>query len=273
VSAFHAAAALEYPMNSLESQGKKRIMSLLRRCSVAPIATTSTRPSLKGRDSNPGAGARCHKRNIASAVIAGMSAFKNHLGLILYEDRQGKAILSGPRTQWFVNPPLSYERGGVGSGEVFTVPGANPVGWTDAEILAALLARRIFISDLGTTPEITWSFGYAPNGPESKAFVLHDYGCANKGFEIGHRYNPDGSITPISCTCREVHDMLLEAMLVVGVKEHHARVIHEAVLIGGRSGELVVHPGSAVTFSGVRWRGSGRAGAGTSDSPNVRRCP
>lgn len=162
-----------------------------------------------------------------------MSRFTDHLGLILYEDRQGKAILSGPRTQWFVNPPLSYEVGALGSGEVITVPGMNPVGLTDAEILAALLARRIFISDLGSTPQITWSFGYAPNGPESKAFVLHDYNCQFKGIETGHRYNPDGTLTPVSYTCREVHDLLLESMLVVGIPEHHAHIIHRAVLIGG----------------------------------------
>lgn len=162
-----------------------------------------------------------------------MSAFTGHLGLILYEDHLGHPIMRGPVTQWFCWPPLTYMVGSEDSGERITLPAFNPVGHTELEILALLVAKKIMVSDLGSTPQVAWSLGYLPNGPESKAFYLHDYGYVMRGQNIGHRYNADGSVTPVSYTRKQVDDLLLEAMGVLGCDPGKSRLIYDAVRLGG----------------------------------------
>ena len=166
-----------------------------------------------------------------------MSAFTNHLGLILFDDDQGRAVMHATdQTLWFVNPPLTYYVGSEDSGARITVPSFDPTGLTEAEILAKFDDRTAFITDLGSTPRITWSLGFSPSGPEAKAFVLHDYGYRYKGENIGHRYRPDGTLGPVSYTREEVDGLLLEAMGVLGIDPHKARIIYDAVRLGGATG-------------------------------------
>lgn len=161
-----------------------------------------------------------------------MSAFTNHLGLILYEDDRGHAITTHGRTQWFLSSPLTYLVGSEDSGERITVPAFNPVGKTELEVLAALASGQAFLSDLGSIPQIAWSLGFSPSGPEAKAFVLHDLGCARKGRNIGYRYGADGHLTPVSYSGKRVDELLLEAMLVMGCDPKKSRTIYDAVRLG-----------------------------------------
>lgn len=165
-----------------------------------------------------------------------MSAFTGHLGLILYEDAKGRAILREHRTQFFCNPPLTYMVGSEDSGERITVPAYNPVGMTDAAVLAGILAGSIFITDLGSIPQVAWSLGFSPSGPEAKAFVLHDYGYARRGKDVGHRYRADGSLESVSYTRAQVDGLLLEAMGVLGCDPIKSRIIYDAVRLGGAKG-------------------------------------
>lgn len=162
-----------------------------------------------------------------------VSAFTGHLGLILYEDHLGRPVMRGPVTQWFCWPPLTYMVGSEDSGERITVPGFNPVGRSELEILALLASGQAFVSDLGSTPRIAWSLGFLPNGPESKAFLPHDYGYRMRGVNVGHRFNPDGSVTSISYTRKQMDDLLLEAMGVLGCDPGKSRIIYDAVRLGG----------------------------------------
>lgn len=162
-----------------------------------------------------------------------MSLFTNHLGLILYENQAGHPVLRHGATQWFVNPPLTYMVGAEESGERITVPAFNPVGRSDMEILGLLAAERVFLSDLGSIPQIAWSLGFTPAGPEAKAFVLHDYGYLKKGLGVGYRYSGTGHLEAVDYTREHIDNLLLEAMLVVGADPGKARIIHEAVRIGG----------------------------------------
>jgi hypothetical protein len=163
-----------------------------------------------------------------------VSKFTNHLGLILYEDHDGRPVLRNGRvTQWFVDPPLTYMVGGEDSGERISVPAFNPVGLTELEILGALASGQAFVTDLGSIPQIAWSLGFTPSGPEAKAFVLHDYGYVRKGVAIGHRYGADGHLTPVNYSRSQVDGLLLEAMGVLGCDPHKSRLIYDAVRLGG----------------------------------------
>lgn len=161
-----------------------------------------------------------------------MSDFTNHLGLILYEDRQGRAITVHGRTQWFLSSPLTYLVASEESGERITVPSFNPIGKTDLEVLVALQAGQAFLTDLGSIPQIAWSLGFSPSGPEAKAFVLHDWGCRRRGRAVGYRYTADGHLVPVSYSGKRVDQLLLEAMLVTGCDPLKARTIYDAVRLG-----------------------------------------
>lgn len=166
-----------------------------------------------------------------------MSLFTNHLGLILYDDAAGHAMLRGnDQPLWFVDPPLTYRVGAEDSDLRITVPSFNPVGQSAERIRAGIAARSIFVTDLGSTPQIAWSLGFSPAGPEAKAFVLHDFGYAHRGVNIGHRFMPDGTLQPVSFDRAGVDGLLLEAMDALGVDPGKARIIHEAVRLGGAGG-------------------------------------
>lgn len=161
-----------------------------------------------------------------------MSAFTTHLGLILYEDHRGRAVMNEGRTQWFLSSPLTYMVGSEDSGERITVPAFNPIGKSELEILAALAMGTAFVTDLGSIPQIAWSLGFSPSGPEAKAFVLHDLGCARNGRNIGHRFVDGGGMVSVSYSGARVDELLLEAMLVVGCDPHKSRTIYDAVRLG-----------------------------------------
>lgn len=165
-----------------------------------------------------------------------MSAFTNHLGLILYEDDRGRAITRHGRTQWFLSSPLTYMVGSEDSGERITVPAYSPIGKTELEILGALASGTAFVTDLGSIPQIAWSLGFSPSGPEAKAFVLHDVCYARGGVDVGHRYGVDGHLNPVSYTRRQADNLLLEAMGVLGCDPVKSRLIFDAVRLGGAGG-------------------------------------
>lgn len=166
-----------------------------------------------------------------------MSDFTGHLGLTLYDDDQGRAVLrAADQPLWFVSPPLTYMVGSEDSGLRITVPSFHPEGLTQAEIEAAIAAGTAFVTDLGSIPKIAWSLGFSPSGPEAKAFVLHDYGYSRRGVDIAHQYRADGSLAPVSLDREQVDGLLLEAMGVLGINEGHARIIFDAVREFGAHG-------------------------------------
>ena len=111
--------------------------------------------------------------------------------------------------------------------------GFNPVGKSFSEIEAALAANPAIPSDLGSTPPIAWSRGFLPNGPESKPFRIHDEGYRRRGVGLGHCYTASGALQALDYTRKQVDDILLEAMMVVGCDPLKSELIYEAVRLGG----------------------------------------
>lgn len=165
-----------------------------------------------------------------------MSRFTSHLGLILYEDDRGRARMKEGRTQWFVNPMLTYDVGEELSGETITVPAYDPAGKTDAEIIAALILGTIFLTDLGSIPQVAWSLGLSPAGEAAKAFVIHDRIYVMKGLNVGFRVDFAGDGEPVSYTRKQADDLLNEAMKVCGVPAWKRAIIYAAVRLGGANG-------------------------------------
>jgi hypothetical protein len=147
-----------------------------------------------------------------------LSGFTNHLGLLEYDGPDGKPIPTRDgRMQWYVaGPPfLSYDVGAKDSGESITVPG---------------LAYE-FITDLGSIPQMAWSFGFPPDGIGAKAYVVHDLLCRTDGSGVWAGQKWITRSHPYSA--HEAADILHEALIVCGVDEHHAREIRQAVNLFG----------------------------------------
>ncbi len=143
-----------------------------------------------------------------------MSRFTGHLGLQLLEDERGRPILNGAgRCTWRgLPPPLVYDVGEEGSGEEITfAPGAT--------------------TDLGSIPQVAWSFGFAPDGPGVKPFVIHDllYRTAGTCVLNGIRYRTRAQ----PYTRKEADQILRKAMKVVGVPAWRRELIYAAVRLGG----------------------------------------
>jgi hypothetical protein len=143
-----------------------------------------------------------------------VSNFTNHLGLVEMDDAGDRPLPTRDgRMQWWVaGPPfLSYEVGSENSGESITVPGRE----------------YDFHTDLGSIPQVAWSFGFPPDGIGAKAFVVHDFLCDTLGTGIwrGRKWNTRRA----PYTAHEAADVLYEALLVCTVDEHHALKIREAV--------------------------------------------
>lgn len=132
-----------------------------------------------------------------------MSRFsKDRLGLLLVDDGEGRADTKGGRGQWDTFGELFFETGPPGSGIGYYLgPGER--------------------TDLASTPRIAWSV-LPPDGPWVKAAVLHDKGYRSKGdiARIGH---------PALLTRKEVDDLFLEMMTVLGVTPWKRQVIYRAV--------------------------------------------
>lgn len=156
-----------------------------------------------------------------------MSQFTSHLGLMLLEYANGRAVTRGDRCLWYLPQVLRYERGAEGSGAVLAVPAFDPAGWTDAE-LREVARRRLRVrgvTDLASIPRgFRWLL--APDGPYVKAAVLHDDGYATRG----------ASYAPLlgrPAKRREVDDDLLEAMHVLAVPLLKRNAVYAAVRLGG----------------------------------------
>ena len=147
-----------------------------------------------------------------------MSDFTNHLGLVELDGPDGRPAPTGDgRMQWIpAGPPfLSYQVRDELSGESITIPGGE---WG-------------FHTDLGSIPQAAWSFGFPPDGIGAKAYVIHDFLCATLGTGIWRGQKWTTRRAPYSS--HEAADVLYEALQVCGVDEHHARLIREAVNLGG----------------------------------------
>lgn len=151
-----------------------------------------------------------------------MSRFTSHLGLVLYEDADGRPVLRDGRSQWFLSEPLGYDVGAEGSGESIVVPATDFEHMTPLQITAALLAGTAFLTDLASIPRLV-SGMLPPDGPWAKAAVVHDYLYVTRG--IGGRYDR-----------KRADDILKEAMAVLGVPAWKRQVIWMAVRVGGAGG-------------------------------------
>lgn len=143
-----------------------------------------------------------------------MSRFTNHLGLIEWTDAAGNPIPTRDgRDQWIpAGPPfLSFDVREENSGESITIPGGE---WG-------------FHTDLGSIPQVAWSFGFPPDGIGAKAYVVHDFLCATLGTGIWRGQKWTTRRAPY--TAHEAADILYEALLVCTVDEPHALKIREAV--------------------------------------------
>lgn len=147
-----------------------------------------------------------------------MSRFTSHLGLTLLEYSNGDPVTRDGRCLWYLSSPLIYERGQVGSGDLFVVPAFNPEGWTDAQLRKI---RCPGVTDLASIPSPASAL-LPPDGPWAKAAVLHDHGYVTKG---AGRY-----------TRAEIDGLLMEAMTVLGVPAWKRYVIWSQVRVWGWRG-------------------------------------
>lgn len=141
-----------------------------------------------------------------------MSRFTAHGGLHLRlrEDEYGRAITEDGRATWEVlEPPLVYEVGELGSGQLIVVPAG-------------------FATDLASIPWPARGL-LPPDGPWAKAAVVHDYLYRTQGW-----VDVDGAFQWLYD--REDADKVFrEAMEVVGVPPLKRDIIYRAVRwFGGR---------------------------------------
>ena len=147
-----------------------------------------------------------------------MSRFTSHLGLIGLEYSTGRPVLRGGRCLWYHASPLAYEVGELGSGELIVVPAFNPSAWTDDQLRTI---RVEGVTDLASIPAcVRWLL--PPDGPWAKAAALHDAGYITRGW--GGRY-----------TRKQVDQIFLEAMGVLGVPAWKREAIYQAVRLFGAS--------------------------------------
>jgi hypothetical protein len=141
------------------------------------------------------------------------NSFVGDLTLEVMLDAQGRPIPTpNGRAQWLGRPP--------------------PMSWIDAA------GERITFApdeptDLGSIPQVAWSFGFSPDGEGVEAFAVHDQGYRTRGTHVVggvcYRTRPE----PYT---RAEHDaMLLEGLRVCGVSLVRRRLIWAAVRLGGAS--------------------------------------
>jgi hypothetical protein len=149
-----------------------------------------------------------------------VSRFTSHLGLTLLEYSTGRAVTRNGLPLWYLSAaPLVWEIGALGSGVTIEVPTFDPAGWTDDRLRTIRLRG---VTDLGSIPRLArWLID--PQGPEAKAYVLHDDGYVTQGW--GGLY-----------TRRQVDDMLIEAMKAVGAAWWKRQLVYAAVRVGGQIG-------------------------------------
>lgn len=145
-----------------------------------------------------------------------MSRFTAHLGLIQVEDALGRPLINqAGRTLWDLVSELPYEVGEEGSGEVITAPAGMR-------------------TDLGSIPRAVWSWGFAPNGPGSKAYVIHDFLYATAGTCMW--MGEVRRTRPKPYSRAEADAILREALAVLGVPLWKRMAIWAAVRAGGAGG-------------------------------------
>jgi hypothetical protein len=88
-------------------------------------------------------------------------------------------------------------------------------------------------TDLGSTPQWSWSAGFSPDGQGVEAFTIHDQGYRTRGTHVvnGVTYRT----RPEPYTRKEHDDMLLDGLKLCGVSIVRRNLIWAAVRVGGAS--------------------------------------
>lgn len=89
-------------------------------------------------------------------------------------------------------------------------------------------------TDLGSTPEFSWSFGFSPDGIGVRAYTIHDLLYRTKGLCVWQGMTCRSRATPY--TRAEADEILRKGLIACGVAGWRARVIWAAVRVGGSSG-------------------------------------
>lgn len=143
-----------------------------------------------------------------------MSRFVGDLTLKVMLGPDDKPVSTGDgRVQWYgCPPPMSY---------------IDKDGW-----------RITFApgepTDLGSIPQVAWSFGFSPDGEGVEAFAIHDQGYRTKGTHVvsGVCYRT----RPTPYTRSEHDDMLRDGLKLSGVGVLRRNLIWLAVRLGGAGG-------------------------------------
>lgn len=140
------------------------------------------------------------------------SRFEGKLVLVLLDDRDHPSERGG-RSLWGLQRPLVYQAGA--SRDLITVPAG-------------------FVTDLTSVPRFAWTL-LPPDGPWTKAAVIHDFLYATQGTGVwkGH---PSGNARPAAYTRAEADGILREAMADRGVDVTRRNIIWAAVRVGGGGG-------------------------------------
>lgn len=140
-----------------------------------------------------------------------MSWFEGNLTLTLLKDGAGHPVpTSNGRAQWTAAPPaLVYVQD---DGNRITNPSGEP-------------------TDLGSTPEWSWSWGFAPDGQGVEAYVTHDllYRTAGTCFVKGVSYRTRAQ----PYTRAEADAILRDGLKLCGVSTVRRNLIWAAVRAGG----------------------------------------
>lgn len=142
-----------------------------------------------------------------------MTRFAGKLALVLLDDKDHPSIRDG-RSLWGVERELGY-RTSIGGDGAITVPAG-------------------FITDLASIPRLVSGI-LPPDGPWTKAAVIHDflYGTKGTGNWRGHSSGLTRA-TPYSRA--QADDVLREAMADRGVDRLRRNIIWAAVRAGGARG-------------------------------------
>jgi|ERR1051325_8360214 hypothetical protein len=86
-------------------------------------------------------------------------------------------------------------------------------------------------TDLGSVPQLAWSFGFPPDGEGVDAYVIHDLLYKTQGLCLwsGEKWRTRSK--PYSRS--EADDILRRALIACGVSSWRARIVWAAVRLGG----------------------------------------
>jgi hypothetical protein len=89
-------------------------------------------------------------------------------------------------------------------------------------------------TDLGSTPQFSWSLGFPPDGIGVRAYTIHDLLYRTRGDCLWLKQNLKSRKAPYSRA--EADEILRKGLIVCGVPRWRARIIWLAVRLGGADG-------------------------------------